>query len=70
MSPGLIVTTSRKASPEREAEAERWAEQLGAPLWPREDRSLAELTREAGVAGALVVGGDRVTYYEPERDLA
>lgn len=66
----LIVTTSRNPSPEREAEAARWAANLGAPLVRRGDLSLADLTRETGAAGALVIGGDRVTYWEPERDLS
>jgi hypothetical protein len=70
MTNGLIVTTSRKASPERLAEAELWAARLCVPLLRREEMSLAELTAAAGVPGALVVGGDRVIYREPARALS
>ena len=69
MTNSLLVTTSRSASAERLAEAQRWAERLGALLVPRDEHSLAELTALAGVAGALVVGGDRVTYHDPSRAL-
>ena len=69
MSEEVIVTTSRKAAPERLAEAERWAERLHVPVVPRTDLSLAKLTTAAGVPGVLVVGGERVTYHEPGRGL-
>lgn len=65
----LIVTTSRQPNPAHLVEAERWAARLGAPLVDRADLSLTRLTEAYGVPGVLVVGGDRVTYYEPSRDL-
>ncbi len=65
----LIVTTSREPSEERLAQAAIWAERLRAPLIPREGRSLADLAATHGVPGVLVVGGNRVTYHEPDRDL-
>lgn len=67
--PDLIVTTSREPSDERLAQAAIWAERLHAPLIPRGDRSLAALAATHDVRGVLVVGGDRVAYYEPDRDL-
>ena len=69
MSDALIVTTARTVSAQRLAEAECWAELLAVPLVPRDDKSLAELTTAAGVAGVLVVGSDRVTYHDPSRAL-
>ncbi len=65
----LLVTTSRQPNDAHQAEAARWAGLLEAPLVDRADRSLAWLAEAHGVAGVLVVGGDRVTYYEPARDL-
>ena len=67
--PDLVVTTSRSVSGTRLAEAAAWAERLGAPLVDRADLRLAALAAAHGVAGVLVVGGDRVAYYEPARDL-
>jgi hypothetical protein len=67
--PDLVVTTSREPNEAHAAEAFRWAGRLDAPLVDRADLSLARLAAAQGVAGVLVVGGDRVTYYEPARDL-
>lgn len=70
ISEGLVVTTSRKPSPERWAEARRWAECLHVPLVPRANTSLAEIIASTDVAGVLVVGGEHVTYREPGRGLS
>ncbi len=67
--PALVVTTSRHPHPAHLAEASRWAALLDAPVVPRNDLSLIRLTETHGVPGVLVLGGDRVTYYEPARDL-
>ncbi len=65
----LVVTTSRKVDAGRWAQAQDWAVWLEAALVPRSDRSLDDLTQEYTVTGVLVVGDDRVTYYEPARNL-
>ncbi len=65
----LVVTSARQPHPTHIAEAKRWAALLDAPLVDRADLSLSRLTETHGVPGVLVVGGDRVTYYEPGRDL-
>ena len=67
--PSLVITTSRQPNPAHLAEASRWAGLLGAPLVDRNDLSLARLAQTHGAPGVLVIGGDRVTYYEPEREL-
>jgi hypothetical protein len=67
--PALIVTTSREPNDAHQAEASRWAGLLEAQVVDRADLSLARLAAAHGAPGVLVVGGDRVTYYEPARDL-
>ena len=65
----MVVTNSRQPNDAHLAEAARWAGLLDVPLVDRADLSLLRLTQAHGVAGVLVVGGDRVTYYEPAREL-
>ena len=65
----MVVTTSRQPNDAHLAEVARWAGLLDAPLVDRADLSVARLAALHGVAGVLVVGGDRVTYYEPGREL-
>ncbi|HEY3396755.1 MAG TPA: class I SAM-dependent methyltransferase [Armatimonadota bacterium] len=63
------MTTSRKVGTAHHAEARLWAERLQTEVVPRADLSLPALLASAGATGVLVVGGDRVTYHEPRREL-
>ncbi len=66
MEGNLVVTTSRKATPELVACAQQWAERLQAAYVPRAGHSLRELASLAGARGVLVVAeGDNVVYHEP-----
>ena len=67
--PDLVVTTSREPHDEHLVEAERWGAWLEARVVDRADLSLTRLAQLHGVEGVLVIGGDRVTYYEPGREV-
>jgi hypothetical protein len=64
----VIVTTSRRPTPELLARAQELAGWLATPLVPREGSVAGHCVRH-GVRGAVVVAPERVTYYEPERGL-
>lgn len=64
-----VVTTSRRLDPELVARAQQWAERLGAPYVPRDDRSLTKLCAAEGVEAALTVTPLRVGLVVPAEDV-
>lgn len=64
-----VVTTSRRLDPELVARAQQWAERLGAPYAPRDDRSLTKLCAAEGVEAALTVTPLRVGLVVPAEDV-
>ena len=67
--PDLVITTSRKTSPELTSRAGQWSGLLGAPLVPRRERAIDALCRDEGASGVLVVAAERPTYHEPSREI-
>lgn len=64
-----VVTTSRRLDPELVERAQQWAERLGAPYVPRDDRSLTKLCAAEGVEAALTVTPLRVGLVVPAEDV-
>ena len=67
--PSLVVTTSRKPTPQLKLAAQQWAQRLDTALVPRRDRSLPAIATEENVCGVLVIGDAQPTYYEPARGM-
>ncbi len=73
--PQIIVTTSRKATGELHARAERWAERLRGRYVERRGRSIETIVNdesaEAGqqIDGVVVVTPERVSYHAPQTGL-